>query len=453
MKQNTLKSAKICLLSLPLLLGTTRNGCQTNFSKLSLDLVKQNLVTNVAELEFDEDETICSYESILKKYYNLAVGGKDNPTKSFKEFYEDFYGEGSDRDLYAKTLALAYENDNYDQISSFFGDFVASPASSSSTQNLGGGKDGNDAYYILKNSNEATMTPSTYFCNRPRYNPNVYDYSRLEVGDIIYETENGLVDFGHTALIVENNHKSDFGNYVQTIEAVGGGVQRGYLDDYRIVNFKCYILRVKGKKKELTDKAVYFTEKQVGKSYLWNPLKLHTGIDCETWYCSQLTYSAWKYAGIDIAAENAGETFSKNFCLPSDINNAYNTANVNIDSNYYFSLGFAVYNSEKQQYWLAVHNNTSMTLTLEHSSYLSFPEYITTWDVQDTEKGECAGLKDIQYVKFSPYETKNISFSSDLYATTAGVSYVLYTGVRFITYANHFDTIKMTMDSYHAWID
>lgn len=447
-----MKSKIIKITILPILTFLSY-GQKNQTVKVDFNDLRQSIKAN-HELQ-DEKETITLYKSVLESYYHLAVGGIENPTKTFSEFYDDFYSENSSRDLYAKTLALAYENGNGDMVAPFFGDYDAiSVASSSSKGDTGGGKNGNDAYYILKNSEEVSNTPLSYFCRKPHSVPNIYDYSRLQVGDIICETDTVFNDIGHTALIVSTNHKSEFGSYIQTIEAVGGGVQRGYLDDDRIVNYKCCLLRVRGRNNDNANKAVFFSEKQVGKDYSFSDFG--TSIDSNGWYCSQLTYAAWKYAGIDVAAENEGGTFSGKVCLPSNIRYAYNTIEINMYTNYFLSMAFTAYNFETRTYSFVIHNNISQRITVELPSYLGHPEEIAKWSVNNPNiydgGGGTAGLRDIIKVSLSPYETYSVSFSGNCLGTSAPVSYVL-NNVRFITYSNHFNTRELTADYFYIWIE
>ncbi len=443
------KIIKICILPILMLLNNEQKNQPT---KIDFTDFAQGVSANRGVQE--EKEVVTLYKSVLESYYHLAVGGIENPTKTFSEFYDDFYSENSSRDLYAKTLALAYENDNGDMVAPFFDGYDGiSVASSSPKGDTGGGIKGTDAYYILKNSKEISNTPLSYFYRKPRFISNVFDYSQLNVGDIICETETILNNIGHTALIVSTDHKSEFGSYVQTIEAVMGGVQRGYLDDDRIVNYKCCLLRVRGRKDDNANKAAYFAEKQVGKPYAMGVLE--TSINSENWYCSQLIYAAWKYAGIDVGAKNAGETFTGLACMPSDILTAYNTVEISMLSNYFLSMAFSAYKPDTKLYSFVIHNNISRPITVELPSYLSYPEFVTDWrvhipNIEDGGTGGNDGLKNIKKVSMSPYATCSVSFSGDCFGTTAAVSYVL-NDVRFITYSNHFNTQELTSDRYYAW--
>lgn len=108
---------------------------------------------------------------------------------------------------------------------------------------------------------------------------------------------------GHNAMIVDMAHSGYYGSYMQTIEAVGGGVQYGFLDDLRMAEYKIKILRVSGATSTVRNNAIYFIRAQLGKPYYLNTFRLNTSIDSLEWYCSELVYAAYKYAGIDIGVK------------------------------------------------------------------------------------------------------------------------------------------------------
>lgn len=129
------KIIKICILPILTLLN---NEQKNQLTKIDFTDFAQSVKANRGVQE--EKEVVTLYKSVLESYYHLAVGGIENPTKTFSEFYDDFYSENSSRDLYAKTLALAYENDNGDMVAPFFGEYDGiSVASSSSKGDTGGG--------------------------------------------------------------------------------------------------------------------------------------------------------------------------------------------------------------------------------------------------------------------------------------------------------------------------
>jgi len=97
-----------------------------------------------------------------------------------------------------------------------------------------------DASYILS-SQTYSITPWSEFTREPEYG--LYDFSNIHVGDIIYESETIIGEIGHCAIVSDISHYYYYDNdnnikvYIQTIEAVLGGVQYGFLDDKRILEY------------------------------------------------------------------------------------------------------------------------------------------------------------------------------------------------------------------------
>ncbi len=412
---------------------------KTNENKINFDSFAQTKTLNANLINDGINAEVFSYESVLKSYYYLAIGDSKEPSMTFSEFFNDFYSDESDRDLYRSTLLLASQNDNYDVVASFLGDRQISMVSTTSTNN-GGGKNEKDACYILKNSSDIYFTPSSYFAQKPLYG-GVYDYSSIKTGDIIYETENGFIDCGHTAIIETTSSKSEYGNFIRTIEAVAdGGVQRGFLDDYRMVRFCCSILRVVGRNDDNAQKAIDFSSKQVGKSYSLNTVRLNTSVDSKEWYCSELTYAAWKSAGIDIGVKKTAEgkdAYLTLGCLPSDIQETYNTCFLNMPRNWHLSLSISRKNGNT---WiLYVHNNISQSLTIEYNSKMCFSNHAKDW-IQ---------LSDIKKTFLSPYGTTTILITENYAASSVAVSYVS-NDYRYITYADNLSETSNTMSKYYS---
>ena len=144
---------------------------QTNH-EVSIDRSTQ-IFNNLNKQEQDY-ETILDYKDVLKCYYDIATNNITSPSKTFGEFYDSYYAECSDRNLYKFTLELAEENNNYDYVYSLLEDSIE--LTSSGSNDLGGGKNGTDASYILKNSNSnPEKTPGSYFA-RPTSNSYVFEY-------------------------------------------------------------------------------------------------------------------------------------------------------------------------------------------------------------------------------------------------------------------------------------
>lgn len=166
-----------------------------------------------------------------------------------------------------------------------------------------------------------------------------------------------------TAIVSDTDHASDYGNYVQTIEAVGSGVRYGVLDDTRMVNFGVVILRVVGATESDRRTAIYFAQGQIGKPYELNTFRLNMAYNSSMWYCSEMVYAAYKYTGIDIGVKkdaSGRNIYLDKGCLPADIYNSYNTYNKCIVNRNYIDVQL-VYGGKWQ---VRIYNNTGFGQTV-----------------------------------------------------------------------------------------
>lgn len=380
---------------------------------------------------------VLSYVDVLNTYYELAIGDTNKPTETFAEFYDSYYAEDSDRDLYKYTLDLAYDNDNFDNVySTLYGGIgYASTFSSSSGGSGSGGSSSNDEDYILYDSCDYSSTPSSAFARHPYYS--VYDYSSIKSGDIVWETETILFNSGHNALIVDTEKRSELGFYLQTIEAVGGGVQRGFLDDLRMTKHKCKLLRVNGRTESKVSDAIYFSTKQIGKPYALNTFRLNTNIDSASWYCSELVYASWKYAGIDIGVKNG--QYLQLGCLPSDIGNSDNTYEISMP--YYDFLGLDIVSKSGSTWNIRIINPSSVELEVHYNSKMCFNGDAKKW----------IGLDNVNTIPISANSSKVVQISENWFATSIVASYTNKDEkYRFISYADNLDKNKKTLDIYQS---
>lgn len=400
-------------------------------STLSLDSSAQAKKVNDQE----EHIEVVSYESVLQSYYDLAVGDSLEPTESFDEFFDSFYAEGSDRDLYRFTLSLALDNGNYEDVYKTLypndNGIVTYSSSSSGGKDLGGGKYGKDASYVLTDSTDYSYTFSSCFFRQPAYS--VYNYSSLKVGDIVWETSTAFFNTGHNALIVDTQHSSFYGNYIQTIEAIGGGVSRAFLDDYRMSYYKCKILRVVGRTDENALKAINFAKAQVGKPYNLDIRRLNTSIDSESWYCSELVYAAWKYAGIDIGVKDG--KYLQLGCLPSDINNSDNTYPLAMADYEYLEL--SVVGKAKGVWSIAIYNPSSVKLTVEYNAKMSLLADSKDW----------GKLSDLVSIDIDGRRSVTVQISENWLCTSITSSYE-FGDYRVVTYADNLDSKTRTLKQY-----
>lgn len=280
------------LFSIVAIVGTILTG-NRNVTEQVIPEVEQTVVDFEVK-KTSEQETVLSYEDVLFDYYSDALNYKSSLGSSFVSFQEfsDTYYSGS-LDIQSYTEGWKYvDTDNYQGY--YFNKPKARIAKSSSSSET--------ASYILDCYNYE-ITPIEVFKAEPKYKEKNL-YSNLLVGDIIYETKTKFWNAGHTAMITDLSKPSEaYGNYIETIEAVPDSVQHGYLDDERITRYGVKILRVLDNQ-YFVNNAVYFMEKQLGKPYSLDILRSNSDINSSEWYCSELVWAAYYYAGIDICTIN-----------------------------------------------------------------------------------------------------------------------------------------------------
>ncbi|MDD7081507.1 MAG: YiiX/YebB-like N1pC/P60 family cysteine hydrolase [bacterium] len=420
---------KMLLVLLFLSLVNPINNQNPSFQR---EIKKSSPLTNITT-----NENRLSYLSILESYYNLAINQVDNPTISFNEFYELFYSDNSDRDLIQATLNLAEDNGNY--ISTYYTLFREYP-STLSYLNINSSRwssSSSKAFYILNESVDSNVTPESSFSRKPLYS--AYNYSSVLIGDIVWETDTDFFDTGHTALIINKNKQSEtYGTYIQTIEAVPDKVSRGFLDDYRMVKYKCYILRVTGWNITTANDAIAFAKLQFGKKYNLDIFRLNTSINSEQWYCSELVYAAWNYAGIDIGVKkdsSGNDVFLSMGCLPSDIDNSYHTIRVSISTPHYLEL--SIVNKIDKRWIIKIKNTCAEQITFQYNSRLC--------NFNDAK--EWKGLKDIESFTLLSGSSLTTPITENWLANSITASY-LKDDYRIITYANNLNVDK-TMTVYH----
>lgn len=248
-------------------------------------------------------------------------------------------------------------------------------------------------------------------------------YNNLQNGDIVTETSTKFSNMGHSAILYDcNKHAS--GNlegrstYIQTIEAVGDGVQFGFLDDDRMVSFGVVIIRPKNAYSSDVYDALNFCYDQLGKPY-YLPLEngtAQTSRYSQHWYCSELVYAAYEDTGVTIAYASSG-----GWVWPIDI--LWSTRvdfvcyNKTLDTEY---MG-----KTNGKFKLRVYNRTGSTRTVYYNSKKCFKNDAKGW----------SNLHDWQnnYVSISNGSYADILISSNWFADCAAISYT-YSGKRYITY-------------------
>ncbi len=278
-------------------------------------------------------EEVFSYEDVFAHYYNSAQNqlAQRNArlTMSYEQFCSSYYKQQLPIGEFTESVVDEELENQGDSAN-------ATPRDSSLSE---------DEDYILTSLTDYATTPASAFRRVPNYNGyqgKTFDYSLLKDGDIVYETKTKFAT-DHSALISVVSKSSAYGNYVQTIEAVGDGVQFGFLDDNRMVEFGVKILRPNATRQQRLS-AISFAKTQLGKPYhLPIPVnERNTSANSPDWYCSELIYAAYYNSGVDIAVfqKANGQTSlpASGGVLPQDLDFAMNTYIVNIQHIQYLDI-------------------------------------------------------------------------------------------------------------------
>lgn len=297
----------------------------------------------------------------------------------------------------------------------------------------GGGETGESEDYILKSNEEYDSTPLSFFARAPFYG--LYDYSNVEMGDIIYEANGSTGSItGHCALIVDVNHDSYYGNYIQTIEAVNPKVSRGFLDDNRMVQFKASILRPVDQTYYIANSAKNFVINQLGKPYQIHT-NINTNINSNSWYCSELIYAAYMFTYIDLSNGNSS------IVTPSDILNSPNTYFLEGLSDY---LVFRIVSKSGTRWSIEIKNLYRGTVVGEYNTKMCFENDARNWNLN----------KDLAMFTLNSGDSCIVTISENFLAGCIVASVqrtynnVLY---RVITYGKNLNKSTKTMNQYHIY--
>lgn len=329
---------------------------------------------------------VVSYIDVFQSYYDVvldeAVETGNSNICTFEEFCDKYYYSGMDIQSYTNSVILNDET-------------------SSETSILSPG----DADYILPQV-DYSYTPANVFARQPVYD--LYDYSSVLSGDIVHETKTILFNAGHTAIIYDMSKSGGYGSYIQTMEAVGSGVTFGFIDDARMVDFGVIILRVSGATTSKVGQAKYFCRQQLGKSYFLNILRLNTDINSTSWYCSEMIYAAYNYAGIDIGVKKDGagnDVYLSLGCIPGDIYNSYNTYSVHISG----FLDISVVSKASGKWTIAVSNNHNYGIAFEYNTKMCFKGDAESW----------SGLNHIASASVAAGSSVNVVISENVFANSS----------------------------------
>lgn len=447
MKRITLfkKGLPIILASLSVVisLGSTFHEVSINASAETQEATTQTVLaeeTDTAYVEQEEYQTVVSYMDVFEAYYQqaserLSDGNIEMPY-TFEEFCDGYYTFNMEIQAYTDLIV----DEAYGRVSMV--EYEVSLAASALPSA--------DEDYIIKGDTADPNIPASFDPGTTPYAAiqrdiyyTLFDFSAIREGDIILETATTFNDIGHTAFVYDvdkpaglrssdqrgrvygksNNEQT----YIQTIEAVGGGVQFGFLDDTRMVDFGVIILRAT-KNSSIIESAKYFVKNQLGKLYDF-PLtegRANTSINSVKWYCSELIYAAYKYAGYDLYAVS-----SDGWVWPYALANTGRTNYVCVSNCFDAKL----IGKESGKWKIRVYNNSSSSATLYYNTKLAFFDDAKNWT---------NSLSNTTSVSISANSYTTVYITTNVFATTAAFSRVI-NGRRYVTYCDGINNSTLRM--------
>ena len=193
-----------------------------------------------------------------------------------------------------------------------------------------------------------------------------------------------------------------------------------------MVDFGVVVLRATNDSKIIRD-AKYFTWCQLGKPYsIPEEGMLHTDIISESWYCSELNYAAYLYAGFDLSAVS-----SSAWCWPYDILLSQRLNYVNISD----CLDARLLSKDGDTWQFRIYNTSNSAITLYYNTKLAFEGDARNW----------TGLKDITSKTINANSSTVVYVSKNVLADTATFSHVK-NGRRYITFCGDmYEGMQMRM--------
>ena len=368
--------------------------------------------------EYNKTETeVLSYVDIFNYYYGLIDAGTKSKLNLTIEKFMDAY--------YSHDLSIDEFTDNISNI-----DFSEKSRMSNNGIVQRNGVlqilSPDEKYILGKNIGDSDYTEKTDF--RRELVANAYNYSSIREGDIIYESASSSAA-RHVAFVYNCSQPSYYGNYVQTVESVAGGVQYGFLDDDRFVRFGVSIYRIyRAGELGVVDKAIKFISLQIGKNYSMDFTKTKTDISSNGWYCSELVFAAYYYGGMEIAS-NRDFDFDQTTmpCLPIYLTKGL--LSMPLITNYdYLIMGPKSYHDSflwNNGYWnIAIKNPNDTEVTVYYNSKMCNVNDAKNWS---------NSLKDIKTIVIPANSIVTVQVNQNLFATTVVASYI-FDGYRYVTY-------------------
>lgn len=381
------------------------------------------------------EEIVFTYEDILFNYYAEALEYKTihgDDFVSYDEFASVYYENNLDIQTYTDGWKYV---DTKDYVGYDYAENIPMLTSSG------------DADYIIGDQTYS-ITPASAFNRRPDYKNRNF-YSNVQLGDIVYETKTKFFDTGHTALVTDLSKEIEGDNrsYIETIEAVGGGVQYGYLDDDRFIRYCVKILRVRDSY-YTRDKAIEFMKLQLGKKYSLDITRANTDINSTEWYCSELVWAAYYYAGVDIYTYNhipQGFPGNEGGITPHGLYVADFTSELSFGT--YF-INMSILSKERKVWTIRLLNSAYSSKNMQYNSRMCFSDACVNWE----------NLKDLKDITIPGHGYVDVKISENLFATSivCGWKTIIIDEnnkrkeIHYITYADELDSDTKTMNIQYA---
>lgn len=291
-------------------------------------------------------------------------------------------------------------------------------------------------------SNTSTFDPTVVNVEPGKFVYEKFDYSNIQVGDIIFETHvsDALNYIGHVAYVYDIAKQytdgTNTGTFIETIEAVPSSVRFGWLDDNRMKTQGVIILRPVYANNIST--ASYFMYGQLGKPYNFpfDSGRVNTSYYSESWYCSELVYAAYYYAGVNLHAVSVN-----NYCLPRHLyENSYTYT-----KNFSKTLDIEYLGNPNGKWKIRVRNTNSYQVSFRYNKKMCFSSDAKNW----------TNLHDLSDpITLNSGATIDVTISINWFATSCTFSYektINGTTARFISYCENLNGLTQWMSIY-KWV-
>ena len=283
----------------------------------------------------------------------------------------------------------------------------------------------------------------------PEYDAGISAYYSyfLREGDIVWDCASFISQdptnlITHAGLIVNMNkdgvywdasNNPTYFQFIETIESVASGVRFGYLDDNRILRNGTRVLRSTVATPEQVDTAIDFMFSQLGKDYNLDisysgPVP---GSTRNSWYCTQLVFSAFYSAGVNLC-EN---WYHNNYYGYGGTVSGPVTGSMFYHSMTVEEIGF--YTMNKPFPTLSVSNKSGSTWKIDITNTFGYPICVSYtpsmyfWGdiINDFTN------KTLADIYLASYETRTVNVTENGLATSI-LAYVIVDGEACVTIAN-----------------